>query len=146
MSLKLVGRLAREPGLGGWTGLGVVVQTYQKRSLAVIDALAALAGETGRRIMVRLVKGAYWDSEIKAAQVSGMPDYPVFTTKPASDLSYLVCARALIAASPRLYPQFATHNTHSLAAVRHMAAEAGAPIEQRHHRRAGGRARRPNCR
>ena len=129
LSLKLIDRLAREPGLGDWGGLGVVVQAYQKRGLAVIGALADLAEQTGRRIMVRLVKGAYWDSEIKAAQVSGMPDYPVFTTKPATDLSYLACARALIAASPRLYPQFATHNAHTLAAVRHMAAEHGAQIE-----------------
>ena len=79
--------------------------------------------------MVRLVKGAYWDSEIKRAQVAGMADYPVFTTKPATDLSYLVCAEALIAASPRLYPQFATHNAHTLAAVRLMAGRAGAAIE-----------------
>jgi RHH-type proline utilization regulon transcriptional repressor/proline dehydrogenase/delta 1-pyrroline-5-carboxylate dehydrogenase len=129
LSLKLVGRLAREPDLGDWSGLGVVVQAYQKRGLAVVEGLARLAAETGRRIMVRLVKGAYWDSEIKAAQVAGMPDYPVFTTKPATDLSYLVCARALIAASPRLYPQFATHNAHTLAAVHHMAAELNLPIE-----------------
>jgi RHH-type proline utilization regulon transcriptional repressor/proline dehydrogenase/delta 1-pyrroline-5-carboxylate dehydrogenase len=129
LSLKLVDRLAREPALGDWTGLGVVVQAYQKRGLHVIEALDALARSTGRRLMVRLVKGAYWDSEIKRAQVAGMPDYPVFTTKPATDLSYLVCAQALIAASPRLYPQFATHNAHTLAAVRLMAARAGAAIE-----------------
>ncbi len=129
LSLKLIDRLAREPGLGNWSGLGVVVQAYQKRGLAVIGALAALAEQAGRRIMVRLVKGAYWDSEIKAAQVSGMPDYPVFTTKAATDLSYLACARALVAASPRLYPQFATHNAHTLAAVRHMAAKQGVVVE-----------------
>jgi RHH-type proline utilization regulon transcriptional repressor/proline dehydrogenase/delta 1-pyrroline-5-carboxylate dehydrogenase len=129
LSLKLVDRLAREPGLTAWTGLGVVVQAYQKRGLAVIGQLERLAAETGRRIMVRLVKGAYWDSEIKATQLAGMPDYPVFTTKPATDLSYLACAKALIAASPRLYPQFATHNAHTLAAVRHMADAQGITVE-----------------
>jgi RHH-type transcriptional regulator, proline utilization regulon repressor / proline dehydrogenase / delta 1-pyrroline-5-carboxylate dehydrogenase len=129
LSLKLVERLAQEPELGDWRGLGVVVQAYQKRGLAVIEALADLARRSGRRIMVRLVKGAYWDSEIKRAQVAGMPDYPVFTTKAATDLSYLVCAQALIAASPALYPQFASHNAHTLAAVRHMADSAGVKIE-----------------
>ncbi len=129
LSLKLVERLAHEPELGGWRGLGVVVQAYQKRGLAVIEGLADLSRRSGRRIMVRLVKGAYWDTEIKRAQVSGMPDYPVFTTKPSTDLSYLVCARALIAASPHLYPQFASHNAHTLAAVRHMAKDPGAAIE-----------------
>ena len=129
LSLKLVDRLAREPELAHWTGLGVVVQAYQKRGAAVIDGMRRLAEATGRRIMVRLVKGAYWDSEIKRAQVAGRPGYPVFTTKPATDLSYLVCADALIAASPALYPQFATHNAHTLAAVRVMAARAQVRIE-----------------
>ncbi len=129
LSLKLVERLAREEALGGWTGLGVVVQAYQKRAPRVIECLADLAGSSGRRIMVRLVKGAYWDSEIKRAQVAGFPDYPVYTTKAATDLSYLVCARALIAASPSLYPQFATHNAHTLMAVRQLATAAGVPIE-----------------
>lgn len=129
LSLKLVDRLAREPELGAWQGLGVVVQAYQKRAPLVIAALARLAQETGRRIMVRLVKGAYWDSEIKRAQVAGRPDYPVYTTKAATDLCYLVCARALIDASPALYPQFATHNAHTLAAVRHMADASGVRVE-----------------
>ncbi|SFS04007.1 bifunctional proline dehydrogenase/L-glutamate gamma-semialdehyde dehydrogenase PutA [Sphingomonas jatrophae] len=129
LSLKLIERLAREADLSDWTGLGVVVQAYQKRGIHVIERLAALSRETGRRLMVRLVKGAYWDSEIKRAQLAGRPDYPVFTTKPATDLSYLVCAEALIAASPHLYPQFATHNAHTLAAVRLMAARANVPIE-----------------
>jgi RHH-type proline utilization regulon transcriptional repressor/proline dehydrogenase/delta 1-pyrroline-5-carboxylate dehydrogenase len=128
-TLGLLERLAHEPSLGGWQGLGVVVQGYQKRATAVIDRLALLARDSGRRLMVRLVKGAYWDSEIKRAQIAGRPDYPVFTTKPATDLSYLVCARALIAAAPALYPQFATHNAHSLAAVRMMAQQAGVAIE-----------------
>jgi RHH-type proline utilization regulon transcriptional repressor/proline dehydrogenase/delta 1-pyrroline-5-carboxylate dehydrogenase len=103
ISLKLIDRLVREPELGDWTGLGVVVQAYQKRGLAVIERAARLAEDSGRRIMVRLVKGAYWDSEIKKAQVAGRPGYPVFTTKPATDLSYLVCADALIASAARRF-------------------------------------------
>jgi len=129
LSLKLVEALAREPALAQWQGLGVVVQAYQKRGVAVIDALAQLARTSGRRIMVRLVKGAYWDSEIKRAQVAGRSDYPVFTTKAATDLSYLVAARALIDAAPALYPQFATHNAHTLAAVRTMAAARHVRVE-----------------
>ena len=127
--LGLFERLAREPALNGWTGLGLAVQAYQKRAPEVIAGLTNLARETGRRFMVRLVKGAYWDSEIKRAQIGGMADYPVFTTKPATDLSYLVCARALIDAAPSLYAQFATHNAHTLAAVRMMARAAGVDVE-----------------
>jgi RHH-type proline utilization regulon transcriptional repressor/proline dehydrogenase/delta 1-pyrroline-5-carboxylate dehydrogenase len=129
ISLKLLDRLSREPELGAWRGLGLAVQAYQKRAPAVIDALAGLARSSGRRLMVRLVKGAYWDSEIKRAQVNGRPDYPVYTTKAATDLSYLVCARKLVEAAPHLYAQFATHNAHTLAAVRRMAYTRGAKIE-----------------
>jgi RHH-type proline utilization regulon transcriptional repressor/proline dehydrogenase/delta 1-pyrroline-5-carboxylate dehydrogenase len=129
LSLKLLDRLCREPELGEWTGLGLAVQAYQKRCGEVIARLTALSKETGRRLMVRLVKGAYWDSEIKRAQVAGRPDYPVYTTKPATDLSYLVCAKALIEAAPHLYAQFATHNAHTLAAVVRMAKNAGVKIE-----------------
>jgi RHH-type proline utilization regulon transcriptional repressor/proline dehydrogenase/delta 1-pyrroline-5-carboxylate dehydrogenase len=129
LSLKLLDRLAREPSLGDWTGLGLAVQAYQKRAPEVIRAVAALARDCGRRLMVRLVKGAYWDTEIKRAQVAGRPDYPVFTTKPATDLCYLVAARALIEAAPHLYAQFATHNAHTLAAVHQMAAKRGVKIE-----------------
>ncbi len=129
LSLKLLERLAGECELGPWTGLGVVVQAYQKRAVEVIERVATLARSSGRRIMVRLVKGAYWDSEIKRAQVAGRPGYPVYTTKPATDLSYLVAAKALIDASPALYPQFATHNAHTLAAVHHMAKAAGVQVE-----------------
>ncbi|MGR4866762.1 bifunctional proline dehydrogenase/L-glutamate gamma-semialdehyde dehydrogenase PutA [Caulobacter sp. LARHSG274] len=129
LSLKLLDRLCREPELGAWTGLGLAVQAYQKRCPEVIARLTALSKETGRRLMVRLVKGAYWDSEIKRAQVAGRPDYPVYTTKPATDLSYLVCAKALIAAAPHLYAQFATHNAHTLAAVVRMSKNAGVRIE-----------------
>jgi RHH-type transcriptional regulator, proline utilization regulon repressor / proline dehydrogenase / delta 1-pyrroline-5-carboxylate dehydrogenase len=129
LSLKLLDRLCREPELGAWRGLGLAVQAYQKRGPAVIAAVAELARDSGRRLMVRLVKGAYWDAEIKRAQIAGRPDYPVYSTKPATDLSYLVCAEALIRAAPRLYGQFATHNAHSLAAVRAMAARAGVSVE-----------------
>ena len=129
LSLKLLDRLAHEPSLGAWRGLGVAVQAYQKRSPMVIDQVAALARDSGRRLMVRLVKGAYWDSEIKHAQVEGRPDYPVYTTKAATDLSYLVCADRLIRAAPDLYGQFATHNAHTLAAVRLMAERAGVAVE-----------------
>lgn len=129
LSLKLLDKLCREPELGDWKGLGLAVQAYQKRCGEVIARLKALSEETGRRLMVRLVKGAYWDSEIKRAQVAGRPDYPVFTTKPATDLSYLVNAKALIDAAPHLYAQFATHNAHTLAAVVRMAKNAGVKIE-----------------
>ena len=129
LSLKLLDRLANEPSLGAWTGLGLAVQAYQKRAPQVISLLSGLARRSGRRLMVRLVKGAYWDSEIKRAQVGGRPGYPVYTTKAATDLSYLVCARALIAASPELYAQFATHNAHTLAAAQHMARAAGVRVE-----------------
>ncbi len=129
LSLKLLDRLAREPELGDWQGLGLAVQAYQKRARLAVERVAEIARSCDRRLMVRLVKGAYWDSEIKRAQVGGRPDYPVFTTKAATDLSYLVCARALIGAAPNLYAQFATHNAHTLAAVHAMAAEAGVKIE-----------------
>ena len=129
LSLKLLDKLAHEDELGGWTGLGLAVQAYQKRAPEVIRRVADLARESGRRLMVRLVKGAYWDTEIKRAQVAGRPDYPVFTTKPATDLCYLVAARALIEAAPHLYAQFATHNAHTLAAVHRMAKTRGVKIE-----------------
>lgn len=134
ISLDLLDRLAREPELGAWRGLGLAVQAYQKRGLEVIDAVAGIARNSGRRLMVRLVKGAYWDSEIKRAQVAGLPGYPVFTTKAATDLSYLACAHALLDAAPHLYGQFATHNAHTLAAVRLMASQRGlSPEFQRLH-------------
>ena len=129
LSLKLLERLAREPALGDWKGLGLAVQAYQKRTTETVQKLAELARSSGRRLMVRLVKGAYWDTEIKLAQVNGRTDYPVFTTKPATDLNYLVCAKALIEASPYIYAQFATHNAHTLAAVRRMARDRKVTIE-----------------
>ena len=134
ISLELLERLCAEPELGSWTGLGLAVQAYQKRGPQVIEAVAGIARASGRRLMVRLVKGAYWDSEIKRAQVAGLPGYPVYTTKAATDLSYLACARALLGAAPALYGQFATHNAHTLAAVRVMARQLGlSPEYQRLH-------------
>ena len=129
LSLKVLDRLAHEPELGEWKGLGLAVQAYQKRCPEVIASLRTLAEKSGRRLMVRLVKGAYWDTEIKRAQVMGRDDYPVHTTKAATDLSYLVCAKALIDAAPYIYSQFATHNAHSLAAVRRMASSKGVTVE-----------------
>ncbi len=125
LSLQLLERLTKEKDLGSWTGLGLAVQAYQKRAETVVGWLSDLARDSGRRLMVRLVKGAYWDSEVKRGQMDGQPDYPVFTTKQATDVSYLTCAKTLIEAGPSIYPQFATHNAHSLAAVEAMARRAG---------------------
>jgi len=123
LSLDLIEMLMRDPALDGWQGFGVVVQAYQRRATYVLDWLAALARETDRRIMVRLVKGAYWDSEIKRAQVMGLSSYPVFTRKVLTDLSFLACARRLFAATDVFYPQFATHNALTATTVRAMAGE-----------------------
>jgi RHH-type proline utilization regulon transcriptional repressor/proline dehydrogenase/delta 1-pyrroline-5-carboxylate dehydrogenase len=125
LSMKLFERLALEPSLSGWEGLGLAVQAYQKRTRALIERLAVLARRRGTRIQTRLVKGAYWDGEIKRAQIMGRPDFPVFTTKAATDVHYLACARDLIAARGAIFPQFATHNAHTVAAVRRMAQAAG---------------------
>jgi RHH-type transcriptional regulator, proline utilization regulon repressor / proline dehydrogenase / delta 1-pyrroline-5-carboxylate dehydrogenase len=117
LSLDLLETLARSPDLAGWDGLGLAVQAYQKRALAVIEWLADLARRSGRQLMVRLVKGAYWDSEIKRAQERGLDGYPVYTRKAATDVSYLACVRQLMAFGPAFYPQFATHNAHTVAAI-----------------------------
>ncbi len=124
LSLDLLERLARDEALAGWNGIGFVVQAYQKRARLVIDWLVALARQTGHRFMVRLVKGAYWDSEIKRAQQEGMADYPVLTRKVHTDVSYLACARAMLGAPDAIYPQFATHNAHTVASIRVLAADA----------------------
>ncbi len=121
LSLDLLERLCFEPALAGWNGLGFVVQAYQKRCPQVVDFLVELARRSGHRLMVRLVKGAYWDSEIKRAQEAGLADYPVYTRKAHTDVAYLACARRLLAAPAEIYPQFATHNAHTLAAVHQMA-------------------------
>lgn len=117
ISLDLFESLARDPELAEWNGLGLVVQAYQKRALLVIDWLATLARETRRSLMVRLVKGAYWDREIKFAQERGYIDYPVYTRKANTDLSYQVCAERLLDAGDVIFPQFATHNAHTVAVV-----------------------------
>ena len=105
-------RCASTPELAGWNGIGFVVQAYQKRAPFVLDWLIDLARRSGHRLMVRLVKGAYWDSEIKRAQVDGLEGFPVFTRKIHTDVSYLACARKLLAAPDAVFPQFATHNAH----------------------------------
>ena len=124
LSLDLFEALATDPALAGWNGLGFVVQAYQKRARAVIDWLIALGRRHDRRLMVRLVKGAYWDTEIKRTQVDGLPDYPVFTRKVHTDVSYLACAKAMLAAPDALYPQFASHNAFTIAAVHTLAGDA----------------------
>ncbi len=121
LSLDLLDKLCHEPALAGWNGIGFVVQAYQKRCPFVIEWLVDLARRSGHRLMVRLVKGAYWDSEIKRAQLDGQADYAVFTRKAHTDLSYLACARKLLAAPDAVFPQFATHNAHSVAAIVQMA-------------------------
>jgi RHH-type proline utilization regulon transcriptional repressor/proline dehydrogenase/delta 1-pyrroline-5-carboxylate dehydrogenase len=117
LSLDLIEALAFDPELAGFDGIGFVAQAYQKRCPFVIDYLVDLARRSGRKLMVRLVKGAYWDTEIKRAQVDGMSGYPVYTRKAYTDVSYLVCAQRLLAAADVIYPQFATHNALTLAAI-----------------------------
>ncbi len=129
LSLDIVEALALDPELAGWNGLGFAVQAYQKRALPTLDWLAELARRAPgkpRRLMVRLVKGAYWDAEVKLAQERGLPAYPVFTRKVATDVSYLACARRLFADPATFYPAFATHNAHTLAAVAEIGDAAGA--------------------
>ena len=125
LSLDLLESLAADRDLAGWDGLGFVVQAYQKRGIHVVDWLIGLARRNRRRIMLRLVKGAYWDSEIRRAQVDGLADYPVFTRKVHTDLSYLACAGRMLAAPDAIYPQFATHNAQTVAAVMLMARRQG---------------------
>ena len=117
ISLDVIGAAFADPSLSGWDGFGLAVQAYQKRAGAVIAWTGGLAESLGRRMMVRLVKGAYWDTEIKRAQERGLADYPVFTRKCVTDLNYIACARQLLALRPRLFPQFATHNALTVATV-----------------------------
>nr|WP_099554303.1 bifunctional proline dehydrogenase/L-glutamate gamma-semialdehyde dehydrogenase PutA [Hartmannibacter diazotrophicus] len=121
LSLDIIGRVAADSSLKGWDGFGLAIQAYQKRGIHVVEWADDLARSLGRRFMVRLVKGAYWDTEVKRAQERGLADYPVFTRKVATDLSYLACAKRMLAARPRLFPQFATHNALSVAEIREMA-------------------------
>ncbi|MBX8529904.1 trifunctional transcriptional regulator/proline dehydrogenase/L-glutamate gamma-semialdehyde dehydrogenase [Pseudomonas cichorii] len=123
LSLGLLERLCFEPQLTGWNGIGFVIQAYQKRCPYVIDYVIDLARRSRHRLMIRLVKGAYWDSEIKRAQVEGLEGYPVYTRKVYTDVSYIACARKLLAAPEVIYPQFATHNAHTLAAIYHIAGQ-----------------------
>jgi RHH-type transcriptional regulator, proline utilization regulon repressor / proline dehydrogenase / delta 1-pyrroline-5-carboxylate dehydrogenase len=125
LSLEVIEATLSDPALKGWDGFGVVVQAYGRRAGAVIDWLHALATRLDRKIMVRLVKGAYWDAEVKRAQVLGLTSFPVFTRKQSTDVSYIANARKLLALTDRIYPQFATHNAHTVAAVLHMAGEMG---------------------
>ncbi|HET7409641.1 MAG TPA: proline dehydrogenase family protein, partial [Paracoccaceae bacterium] len=117
LSLDVIEAVLSDPSLAGWDGFGVVVQAYGPRAAHLIDWLHALAERLDRRIMVRLVKGAYWDTEIKRAQVLGLGGFPVFTRKAHTDVSYIACARKLLGMTDRIYPQFATHNAHTVSAV-----------------------------
>ncbi|MEN4741217.1 trifunctional transcriptional regulator/proline dehydrogenase/L-glutamate gamma-semialdehyde dehydrogenase [Pantoea agglomerans] len=121
LSLDMLEKLCFEPELEGWNGIGFVIQAYMKRCPFVIDELIDLAQRSRRRLMIRLVKGAYWDSEIKRAQMEGLEGYPVYTRKVYTDISYLACARKLLAVPSLIYPQFATHNAHTLAAIYQLA-------------------------
>ncbi len=123
ISLDLLEALCFDPELSGWNGIGFVIQAYQKRAPFVIDYVIDLAQRSSHRLMVRLVKGAYWDSEIKRAQIEGLEGYPVYTRKVYTDVSYLACARKLLSAPQAVYPQFATHNAHTLAAIYYMAGQ-----------------------
>ncbi len=120
LSLDLLEALSLDPDFAGWNGIGFVVQAYQKRCPFVIDWIVDLARRSGHRFMVRLVKGAYWDAEIKRAQLDGLEGYPVYTRKVYTDVAYLACAKKLLAAQDAVFPQFATHNAYSLAAIYHL--------------------------
>lgn len=123
LSLDVIEAVFSEPDLAGWDGFGVVVQAYGPRSFYVLDWCYALAGRLKRRMMVRLVKGAYWDTEIKQAQVEGFDGYPVFTRKAATDISYMACAKKMLSMTDHIYPQFATHNAHTMTAILALAGE-----------------------
>jgi RHH-type proline utilization regulon transcriptional repressor/proline dehydrogenase/delta 1-pyrroline-5-carboxylate dehydrogenase len=134
LSMGLIEALATDHELVGWNGLGLAIQAYQKRALPLLDWLADVAHRGQRRLLVRLCKGAYWDAEIKIAQERGHTDYPVFTRKVTSDVSYLACARRLFADPQAFYPAFATHNAHTLAAVAEIAISAGGSDEWEYQR------------
>ncbi|OGB51862.1 MAG: trifunctional transcriptional regulator/proline dehydrogenase/L-glutamate gamma-semialdehyde dehydrogenase [Burkholderiales bacterium RIFOXYD12_FULL_59_19] len=123
LSLDLLESLCFDPRLKGWNGIGFVVQAYLKRCPFVIDHVIDLARRSGHRLMIRLVKGAYWDAEIKRAQLDGLDGYPVYTRKVYTDVAYLACARKLLAVPDAVYPQFATHNAQTVASVYQMAGQ-----------------------
>jgi len=133
ISLDVIEAVLSDPSLAGWDGFGVVVQAFGQRAGPTIDYLYALSQKLDRRIMVRLVKGAYWDTEIKLAQVEGLKSFPVFTHKSATDISYISNARRLLGMTDRIYPQFATHNAHTVAAILEMAGAADTYEFQRLH-------------
>ena len=133
LSLDVIEAVLESESLKGWDGFGVVVQAYGQRAPFVLDWLEGLAKRLDRRIMVRLVKGAYWDTEIKTAQVAGLSGFPVFTRKASTDVSYIACAKKLLGMGARVYPQFATHNAHTVAAILEMAPKAARYEFQRLH-------------
>ncbi|MEM6987506.1 MAG: proline dehydrogenase family protein, partial [Pseudomonadota bacterium] len=133
LSLDVIEAVVSDPSLAGWDGFGVVVQAYGQRATHVIDWLHALATKLDRRVMVRLVKGAYWDTEIKLAQTEGLDGYPVYTRKLNTDVSYICCAQQLLGMTDRLYPQFATHNAHTVAAILELSDDTNAFEFQRLH-------------
>ena len=134
LSLDIIAELVADDSLfaTGWQGFGLALQAYQKRAVPLVDWVAQLARRHGRRIMVRLVKGAYWDSEIKLGQVGGHADYPVFTRKVATDVSYLACAARMLAASDAIYPAFATHNAYTIGAIKALAGDAQFEFQRLH--------------
>jgi RHH-type transcriptional regulator, proline utilization regulon repressor / proline dehydrogenase / delta 1-pyrroline-5-carboxylate dehydrogenase len=133
LSLDVIAAAFNDTSLAGWDGFGLALQAYQKRAEAVIDYVDELARALNRRMMVRLVKGAYWDTEIKRAQERGLDDYPVFTRKAMTDLNYIACAKKLLALRPRIFPQFATHNALSVATILELAdSESGFEFQRLH--------------
>ncbi|WP_262271983.1 bifunctional proline dehydrogenase/L-glutamate gamma-semialdehyde dehydrogenase PutA [Microvirga yunnanensis] len=117
LSLEVIEAVLADPSLADWKGFGLAIQAYQKRAGSVVDAIAAMAERYDRQLMVRLVKGAYWDTEVKRAQERGLDDYPVFTRKAMTDLHYMACAEKMLSLRPRIYPQFATHNALTVASI-----------------------------
>ena len=132
LTLSVFEAALRDPAIAGWHGLGLAVQAYGKRALPALRRLSALSADTGHMLPVRLVKGAYWDSEIKWAQERGMPGYPVFTRKANTDVSYLACARLMLSERSAIYPQFATHNAQTVAAIHTMAGDAPYEFQRLH--------------
>ncbi len=133
LSLDVIAAAFSDPSLAGWGGFGLAIQAYQKRAGDVIDYVHALARKRDRRMMLRLVKGAYWDTEIKRAQERGLDGYPVFTRKAMTDLNYVACAQKLLALRPRIFPQFATHNALTVATILELAGDSGSYEFQRLH-------------
>jgi len=132
LSLDVIDAAIAAPSLKGWDGFGLAIQAYQKRCMAVIDHAEALARRHDRQLMVRLVKGAYWDTEIKRAQERGLDGYPVFARKAMTDLNYIACARKLLALRPRIFPQFATHNALTVATILELADGGGYEFQRLH--------------